>query len=210
MNNKELENMLPGFADLAVGSQAVFRRALEALSLPGRVLELPHPTQTPANGHPAAALLLLALLDSDCSLWLSPSLAGSQAQAWLRFHTGCRCVSDPGAAGLLWFAATDPWPPLAQLDWGSDEYPNHSATCVIELPSLHDPQSAALLLSGPGIQGSANLQPRGLPADFVAQWAANHAAFPRGVDAFLVAGHSLCGLPRSTRVQHAPPTPLEP
>ncbi|MDO9612342.1 MAG: phosphonate C-P lyase system protein PhnH [Serpentinimonas sp.] len=210
MKNEELENMLPGFADLAVGSQAVFRRALEALSLPGRVLELPHPAQTPANGHPAAALLLLALLDSDCSLWLSPSLAGSQAQAWLRFHTGCRCVSDPGAARFLWFAAADPWPALAQLDWGSDEYPDQSATCVIELQSLHEGQSAPLLLSGPGILESQNLHARGLPADFAAQWAANHAAFPRGVDAFLVAGHSVCGLPRSTRVRHAPHTPLEP
>ncbi|MCL5969404.1 MAG: phosphonate C-P lyase system protein PhnH [Betaproteobacteria bacterium] len=211
MNPLELEQMPPGFQDLALGSQTVFRGALQALSLPGRVFELPHPAaQLPDRGHSAAALLLLALLDSDCTLWLSPSLADSQAQAWLRFHTGCRCVSAPGAARFLWFGAADPWPALAQLDWGSDEYPDQAATCVIELPSLHDIQTTPLQLSGPGIEDCVHLHARGLPADFAAQWAANHAAFPRGVDAFLVAGRCISGLPRSTRLHPPLPTPLEP
>lgn len=55
-----------------------------------------------------------------------------------------------------------------------------------------------------------HLHARGLPADFAAQWAANHAAFPRGVDAFLVAGRCISGLPRSTRLHPPLPTPLEP
>jgi len=41
---------------------------------------------------------------------------------------------------------------------------------------------------------------QGLPADFAAQWAENHAAFPRGVDAYLASADALVGLPRTTRI----------
>ncbi len=40
----------------------------------------------------------------------------------------------------------------------------------------------------------------GLPADFIAQWAANHALYPRGVDMVLCAGDRLCALPRSVQI----------
>jgi len=41
----------------------------------------------------------------------------------------------------------------------------------------------------------------GLPDDFWAQWHANHASFPQGVDiVFTCAGVAL-GLPRTTRVR---------
>jgi alpha-D-ribose 1-methylphosphonate 5-triphosphate synthase subunit PhnH len=41
----------------------------------------------------------------------------------------------------------------------------------------------------------------GLSADFQAQWAANHACFPRGVDLFLATQTQLVGLPRTTSIQ---------
>lgn len=220
MKSQDLQSVRPGFDDAAMGSQAVFRCALQALSLPGRVVDLPAVAQLPSKGQSAAALLLLALLDSDTSLWLSPSLANTDAQAWLRFHTGCRCVSDPAQARFLWLAEGDAWPALEQLDAGSDEYPDQSATCVMELSAFHDERCdspsdipsithgdtpvdagcSALLLSGPGIAQELGLQVSGLPQNFAEQWAANHASFPRGVDAFFTNQHQVIGLPRSTRV----------
>ena len=41
MNADQLQQVRPGFHDAALGSQAVFRVALQALSHPGRVLEMP-------------------------------------------------------------------------------------------------------------------------------------------------------------------------
>ncbi|MEW6479947.1 MAG: phosphonate C-P lyase system protein PhnH [Pseudomonadota bacterium] len=198
MKQEDLQKVVPGFDDPVTGSQAVFRRALQALSMPGRAVDVPAVAQRPAMGHGAAALLLLALLDSDCTLWLSPSLRDSDAQAWLRFHTGCRCVDDPAQARFLWLAAGDAWPALAAMNTGSDEYPDQSATCVMEVASLQG--GPAWQMSGPGIDGSRGLGADGLPADFDAQWQANHAAFPRGVDVFLATGTQLLGLPRSTRL----------
>lgn len=201
MRQEDLQKVRPGFDDMARGSQAVFRCALQALAHPGRPVELPAVAQLPTSGHGAAALLLLTLLDSDCTLWLSSTLAGSDAQAWLRFHTGCRCVQDPAQARFLWLAAGDAWPALAALDTGSDEYPDQSATCVMEAQLLPPVGGTSdWTLEGPGILGQQRLGVRGLPDDFVEQWAANGAVFPRGVDVFLATQTQVLGLPRTTQL----------
>ena len=205
MNAHALQDMLAGFADEALGSQAAFRVALQALAHPGRVTPMAVDAECPPTGHPAAAVLLLALLDADCTLWLSPTLAASSTAAWLRFHTGCRLVSDPAQATFAWVARGEALPPLAALASGSDADPEASTTLVIDLPSLHGGES--LSLNGPGIATTQTLRASGLPGDFLAQWAANHAAFPRGVDVFLAEPGAIAGLPRTTRI--AVPAPLE-
>ena len=55
-------------------------------------------------------------------------------------------------------------------------------------------------LGGPGIKGEATLAASPLPNDFVAQWAANRAGFPLGVDLIFVVGARLAALPRSTTI----------
>lgn len=208
MKHDELQRVWPGFDDLAHGSQAVFRCALEALSRPGRAVALPAVAAHPGVGHPAAAMLLLALLDNDCTLWLSPRLAGSDAEAWLRFHTGCRVVADPAAARFAWLAAGDAWPPLAAFHAGTDLDPDQAATCVIEvdLPAAASAGTQTWNLQGPGIQDIQTLHTRGLPPAFEADRAALHGAFPRGVDVFLASDTHLVGLPRTTalRAEHTP------
>jgi alpha-D-ribose 1-methylphosphonate 5-triphosphate synthase subunit PhnH len=207
MNPQDLSALGAGFSDAALGSQSVFRAALHALSHPGRVVELPHDAQTPSRGHAASAALLLALLDPDCTLWLSPSLAGSDAAAWLRFHTGCVLVDAPEAAQFAWLAQGDECPPLERFAQGSDAYPDQSATCVIDVAALAEGGAGAWTLRGPGIRDSASIAVDGLPhgadatTSFASQWAANHAAFPRGIDVFLAAPKQIVGLPRTTRIE---------
>lgn len=201
MKAEDLQQVRPGFHDAALGSQAVFRTALSALSHPGRVIEMPDVSALPRQGHGAAALLLQALVDSDCAVWLSPTLAASDAAAWLRFHTGCHWATSPAAARFLWVAEGNELPPLASLDAGTDEYPDQSATCVIELQALGAAGTDALMLTGPGIATEQTLTARGLPGDFVDQWDANHRRFPRGVDLFLATPTHIAGLPRTTRVR---------
>lgn len=200
MKQEDLQKVLPGFDDPVLGSQAIFRHALNALAMPGRPVTLPVVAPVPMHGHGASALLLLALLDSDCTLWLSSSLASTEIQTWLSFHTGCRCVDDPTQARFLWLAANDAWPRLNSLNAGSDEYPDQSATCVIEVTSLQFDGEQAWTIDGPGIHGKLQLTLQGLPEDFEAQWSDNHAAFPRGVDVFCATQTQLLGLPRSTRL----------
>ena len=202
MKADDLQKMQPGFNDPVLDSQLVFRRALQAMSMPGRVVDLPNLAALPRQGHSASALLLLALVDSDCPLWLSPGLAGTDAQRWLRFHTGCRFVQDPAQANFLWLCAQDRWPLMSEMRAGTDEYPDHSATCIMETSSIQTGAgSLGWSLSGPGIPAPVGLTAKGLPADFAAQWAGNHAAFPRGVDVLLTTATQVLGLPRSTMLR---------
>ena len=199
----DLQNVVAGFDHEAFGSQAVFRVALEALSHPGRVLGMPLQNALPRQGHGAAAALLLGLLDADTTLWLSPTLARSDAPVWLRFHTGCQIVTDAADAQFLWVAQGDDMPQLNTLKVGSDAYPDQSATCVLEVVSLHS-DAGGWRLQGPGIPSERSLQVQGCQPDFAAelalQWADNHASFPRGVDVFLSTTSHIAGLPRTTRI----------
>ncbi len=203
MNADALATLGAGFSHEAHGSQRVFRAMLQALSHPGRPVAVEHDAEVPHSGHAASAAVLLALLDADCRLWLSPALRDSDAAAWLRFHTGCRLVEQPAQAHFAWLAAADALPPLAGFCSGSDNYPDQSTTCVIDVAALHAVPAATApwRLSGPGIQDVAGLQVQGLDRSFVAQWQANHALFPRGVDVLLATGPQIVGLPRTTRIE---------
>lgn len=204
MKATDLQHIVGGFEHEAFGSQAAFRAAMNALSYPGRWTPMPLQAERPRQGHGAAAVLLLSLLDADCTLWLSPTLAASDAAPWLRFHTGCQVVAEAGAAQFVWVAAGDAMPALAGLPGGSDNQPDHSATCILEVLDAQG-DGDAWTLSGPGIQGTARLAVGGLPPDFAAQWAHNHASFPRGVDVFLSTPTHIAGLPRTTRIGAAAP-----
>lgn len=186
-----------GFGDPSLGSQAVFRRALEALSRPGRIVSLRSDAEPPAGVDAAACALALALLDQDTSLWCSASL-GREAGAYLRFHTGCMLVARQEQAQFILAAAAE-LPPLSGLNAGSDDYPDRSATAIVQVGGLQE--GGPWRMTGPGIRDAASLRCTGLPADFTAQWRAQAALYPRGVDLFLACGTLACGLPRTTRIE---------
>lgn len=204
MKAQDMQNLRAGFAHESFGSQAVFRTALQAMSHPGRLWEVTAESELPQSGHAAAALLLLALLDSDCTAWISDSLRATDAVAWLEFHTGCRWARDARQANFLWVGLGDELPDLGGLLLGTDAYPDQSSTCVIEVDQLHSinpPGASGWTLQGPGIATELGLDVPGLPSDFVQQWARNHDSFPRGVDLFLATPSHLVGLPRTTRIR---------
>jgi alpha-D-ribose 1-methylphosphonate 5-triphosphate synthase subunit PhnH len=187
----------PGFAAPGRDAQAVFRAALTALSEPGRVIDLPVALDTGLPVGSAALALLVALADGDTPLWLDPR--ASDAAGFFGFHTGAPVVAAPQAARFALIAEAAGCPPLHRFALGEEEYPDRSATLVIEVTSLEE--GGPLILSGPGIADRRQLSLGGLAPSFLVDWAANHAAFPRGVDIFFTCGTRLCGLPRSIRLE---------
>jgi alpha-D-ribose 1-methylphosphonate 5-triphosphate synthase subunit PhnH len=188
-----------GFADAVGDAQLTFRAVLAALSEPGRVMTLPVALETGLPVGPAALGLLLALADGDTPLWLDG--AASAAAAYLRFHTGAPIVRQAGAARFALVADARHCPPLDAFELGSEEYPDRSATLIIEV--AHLAEGGAVVLSGPGIPERRGLTIDGLPRGFRAGWAANHALFPRGIDVLLTCGDRLAGLPRSIALEDA-------
>ena len=199
MTSMDLRQVAPAFSDPALASQAVFRAALLALSRPGLVQSIRCDAQFPAGAHPAAAAVLLALLDPDCTLWLSPTLAAGPAAHDLRFHTGCTLVDRPGAARFAWVASPAELPALDTFALGSEFEPELSTTCIVQVDAIDD--AAGWTLRGPGIRDRHRLGVAGLGAGFVAQWQANHALFPRGIDLLFCAGDRLTGLARTTAIE---------
>jgi alpha-D-ribose 1-methylphosphonate 5-triphosphate synthase subunit PhnH len=207
MKPDELSSISAGFSDEAFGSQAVFRVVLTALSEPGQWRELGCDAPVPEYGQSAAAAALLALLDPDCVLWVSPELAKGAVPAWLRFHTGCRVTSLPREANFLWFHALDAVLPFTEFALGSDEYPDQSATVLIDFSPPLDKafKTPKLSLTGPGINEAVHVvlseQIEISEEKFNGLLVAvqlNQALFPRGVDVLLCAGTRVLGLPRTT------------
>lgn len=186
-----------GFADQALGAQATFRCLLEAIAHPGRIVPAPKSLPAPpapllAPGYAAA----LTLLDFETPLWLDDQLGVPAVLETLRLQCGCPMAPAPEASFAL-LAGTDV--PLAAFDQGTPEYPDRSATLIWQVEDLAS--GRGVLLTGPGIRESTRLHVTGLPADFWAQWTANHAQFPLGVDIVFVTADRLAALPRSIDVE---------
>jgi len=192
----------PAFADPVLDAQRSFRAALKALAGPGLVqpLEQAPPLQGLA---PASYALCLALLDGDTPLWLAPAFDTPTIRANLAFHCGCAIVSHREQAR---FALLDDSElgDLQGFDLGNDRYPDQSCTLLIQLPQLDG--GRPLAWRGPGIQHQ-NRVALPLSEGFWRERKARND-FPRGLDAFFLAGHSVIGLPRSTRINCLEPTPL--
>lgn len=198
MNAIDLAGVGAGFADPVFESQAAFRGCLSALATPGTVVSLGAGLDELPGLHPAAGALLLALLDQDTRLWLSPGVGSSRIASSLKFHTGCSLAASPGEADFALVAGAEELPPLESFSAGTQEYPERSATIVLEVPAILE---SGWRLSGPGIRGETRLCIPSLGDGFVRHWERNRARFPRGVDLYVSSGERLCGLPRTTHIE---------
>ncbi len=182
--------LIGGFDNPPVMSARAFRGALDALARPGSIHRI-EGASGPAPVSPAAASLLLTLCDAETPLHLAGAWDSPGLRDWVTFHCGAPLV---GAADAM-FALGD-WPALCPMDQfaiGTPEYPDRSATLIIEMPQI---VADGTRLRGPGIKDSAVLN---LPDPTVVQ--RNAALFPLGLDFFFTSGSHIAALPRSSRLE---------
>lgn len=188
-----------GFSDPVFDSQSTFKAVMDAMARPGAVREIKADAVPPAPMGPGAGAIALALCDHDTLVYLTPAMIEAGVQAWLAFHSGALVTGERSEAAFAFVEAGSPLPPLSTFAPGSQEYPDRSTTVVFELPSLTDGQT--LVLEGPGIDGSAEVAPAGLPPHFEAMWAENNTLYPRGVDLVLASGSRILCLPRTVQIK---------
>lgn len=179
-----------GFADPSVQGANAFRVVLEALSRPGQIGQVAG-ALPPAPLSVAAGVVVLTLVDGTTPVHLAGGHDLPALRDWITFHTGAPLVGPEQAVFALgtWQALQ----PLDRFCIGTAQYPDRSATLIVEMPTLA-PMGA--VLRGPGIKARAQLS---LPE--VQAFAANRALFPLGLDFILTCEDRLAGLPRSTRVE---------
>lgn len=196
-----------GFADAVLEAQAVFRAVLDAMAQPGTVQPVAGLQKAPALLSPVAAAVVATLCDGDTPIWLDPLLSGMGAAgadnrgavaAWIAFHTGAPVVAAHADARFAICADPALLPSLEGFAHGSQEYPDRSATLILQVESFADGEP--LTLEGPGIAGRASVAPGPLPRHFRDQWRHNGASFPRGVDLILAGPDAVMCLPRTTRI----------
>jgi len=178
-----------GFADPATQSAHAFRSVMEAMARPGTIQDIAG-AAPPAPLSPAMGAVLLTLCDTETPVYLAGDMDCDAVRAWLSFHTGAPFV---GPAQCLFAIGTwDALAPLAVYPIGTSEYPDRSATLIVECSEL---AASGATLTGPGIKDQATLS---LPE--VHAFQANRALFPLGLDFILTCGERLAALPRSTVV----------
>ncbi|RYE29112.1 MAG: phosphonate C-P lyase system protein PhnH, partial [Hyphomicrobiales bacterium] len=121
------------------------------------------------------------------------------AGAWLRFHCGTALVEDPTEAAFAVIDGAAAGPELSAFNLGTDQFPDRSTTVIVQVASLEG--GTTVTLAGPGILGSRDIAPQGLPPGFADELRDNGALYPLGVDVLLAHGESLIGLPRSTQIE---------
>ncbi|MBP8248125.1 MAG: phosphonate C-P lyase system protein PhnH [Phenylobacterium sp.] len=194
----DLAAIAPAFSDPTRGSQAVFRKVMEAMARPGVIHDLGFAPDAPQGLDRAAGAIALTLFDFETPVWLDPALRGGTAEGWIRFHCGAPLTADPMAAAFALISDISASPALRAFNMGDAKYPDRSTTLVIQLPALEG--GPEVVLTGPGIKTQMTLALAGLPDGFWAQVQDNHEQFQFGVDLIFVAGDRVTALPRSTRV----------
>lgn len=188
-----------GFADVTHQSQRMFRQILSAMAEPGTIMTT-GAIESPPPISAATYQVCLALLDQETPVWIQPELFSSEVSSSLRFHCGCRLVEDATQAAFVLMTSSGDGR-LDAFNQGSFEFPDRSATVIVEVESLAD--NGELNLEGPGIRGSRTVGIGGFDHGWVERLTRNRAAFPCGVDLILTCGNRLMALPRTTRLSHA-------
>ncbi|MGL5115019.1 MAG: phosphonate C-P lyase system protein PhnH [Beijerinckiaceae bacterium] len=187
-----------GFLDPVRHSQACFRRVMDAMARPGRIVSVDVDLAPPEGLHVAAAGALLTLCDFETVLHVSPTTTNLAAVGeFLRFHTDTILTDDPASAH---FALVDlVLEPLAldRFAMGDPAYPDRSTTIVAQVATLSG--GDRWTARGPGIKDTEQFQAP-LGQDFAAAWARNNKRYPLGVDLLLVCGREILALPRSIKI----------
>lgn len=178
-----------GFADPVVHSAIAFRSVMTAMARPGSIVDVLG-ALPPAPVSIAAGVVLLTLCDPETPVFLASGHDTKAVRDWITFHTGAP-VSRPENARFGLGNWTEL--PLDDFAIGTSEYPDRSATLIVEMPEL---SADGATLKGPGIQGTTSLS---LPE--LAAFQANAVLFPLGRDFIFTSGSQLAALPRTTRVR---------
>ena len=198
-------SVLLGARLTAEQSLSVFRAVLEAVSRPGKVVDLPAGVATSV---PPAAVPVLALADLDVSVATLEAGDGSSpdGERWassIRAVTGCRLAAASDADMVVAIR-----PPsrvdVDSLRVGTAHAPERGARLFVQCDAIIEgstPAGTTIRILGPGASAGRTITVNGADADVFRALVAANRGFPAGVDTWLVAGdRRMVGIPRSSRI----------
>ncbi len=179
-------------ANKTIRDHVTFRVILQGMSHPGKVYALP---DLPAEGA-AAVELLDCLIDNEVGFAVIDD-AGLETD--LGRQTAGRSVSCEEADYIIACHGTT-CGLLVGFKRGSLEYPDTGATILYLVEELSQAEGD-IVLSGPGVNGTASLRITGLHSGELQLLKEVNSEFPLGVDAiFLDRSGRIACIPRSTQI----------
>lgn len=180
-----------------IDSQRIFRKILDGLSRPGKIVALDTAFDYRTNLLNETMAVLLTLLDSEVTFHLVGNDAHATAEIEIR--TLARTAPIAEADYIIVPSLFNAAEAFEKAKIGTLLDPNQSATIIIETQQLSN--DTAYTLTGPGIKDSRTVT---IPS--ANQWLAarNEAVneFPLGVDCFFIDQAGSClGLPRTTKIE---------
>ncbi len=183
-------------------SQAVFQTIINALSMPGKILDLPFAPEAEEFFDPLV-LVLRPLLSRKTTYCLTQVSQDIQLEKQIRMTTQSR-RSVPCEADFFAAPQGKSCGEIVALKRGSLDCPEQGATLVYGVEFLERDSYAlsGIRFSGPGVDGFAEPLIRGLPFKELLYLKEINQEFPLGIDALFVDRKGrLMGLPRSTRIE---------
>ncbi|MEM0900316.1 MAG: phosphonate C-P lyase system protein PhnH [Pseudomonadota bacterium] len=187
-----------GFTSPVIEAQAHFHGIMRAMSRPGTVIPLEPTVQAPRPLNDVASAVALTLCDTDTPVYLDHNMRDDAVGQWLRFHTGAPVTEDKAAAQFAIMRGCEALNALECFAQGTRDYPDRSTTLIVQVDGFDVEPNWSL--SGPGIDGTAQMSPTNAPASVVTSWTRNTTLFPRGIDVILTAPDALSALPRTINI----------
>jgi alpha-D-ribose 1-methylphosphonate 5-triphosphate synthase subunit PhnH len=183
-------------------AQAIFRRLVEAMSYPGRLVQIAPPAE------PTVAALALAvaetLLDHEVRFGVVTSNTSDQlTEAIFALTKAKRATLEQ--ADYVFVDGADSHGAVNKAQRGRGDYPDQGATLIYLLPEEPAQKKNApdrgIMLQGPGIEHGIVPQMPGLSRTEMVLLRQANDQFPLGVDAiFLQAPDRIMCIPRSSRI----------
>lgn len=195
--------------DEVFDSQKIFRVLMDSMSRPGKISRLAAHSfaAAPEGFNPYVLSVLKTLCDNNVSIAVGDE-GNREWHRYLEINTNA-VAEQVKEADYVVFRGDTYTDSFAQLNPGTLEFPQDSATAVISVTGLSGAEEAAeqapdcvLIMAGPGIKDKITVRVRGLDRQYIAAFAEHRVIFPLGVDVILAdtAGNVAC-IPRTTSVE---------
>lgn len=186
------------FLDPPLDSSRMFRSIMNAIAWPGLIKKIDTLSAPPEPLNAVTADCLLTLVDFETPVWLDHKARTDEISAYLRFHAGCPIVDAPERAAFAVIADPQSMPDLSAFSQGTAEYPDRSATVILQTDALSNDQGVTF--RGPGIANEKAFSAAGICENIWADIERNHQGFPLGVDVVFSGPDCLAACPRSVSV----------
>ncbi len=171
---------------------------MNAIAWPGVIKKVDTLSVPPEPLTAVTADCLLTLVDFDTPVWLDHRARTDEVSAYLRFHAGCPIVDAPERAAFAVIADPQSMPSLAVFAQGTAEYPDRSATVIVQTGALSSDEGVTF--RGPGIASRRVFSAAGISETVWADIERNHQGFPLGVDVIFSGPNCLAACPRSVGI----------